>query len=480
MIAAAHRWGMAMVAVVGLALLSLSLGAAIATAKPRHTLAAGKELRSGQALVAGSARLTMRANGDLVLLYVPLRARSPLAERARPPRPGCDTRRCHFLRPRRLWHAETGGHPGARLTMRADGAAVVRAGGRVLWSSRTTRRGAVLRLGRDGDLGVYAPRSSGGARASSLEAELEALWRTGTETPEYVGSELAAGEQLGPNQYLQSANGQYELDMTPQGWLALWVRGAGPCPMFIAPEGGDAPYPPKQPGSTLEMEAGGVLTIRSPEPGNPLTWWMLDYDNPHERKQPTPVPGSRLVLEADGNLAVVAPDGTVVWETETDRIRGPVLCPGESLWYGQLLGRVTAGPGSQYQAGYYVQIATANRGRGSELDVVGACKLCVSHVYRSKTGASATGMYLQMQSGGNLQLLLDAAGSSPVWETGTTFPNSFATVSGFGSLQLYAPLTDSEGERRYFAIYENPNVEEELSEGISQSEKLSMTLAPMG
>jgi hypothetical protein len=48
MITAAHRWGMAMVAVVGLALLSLSLGAPIATAQPRHTLAAGRTCARGR------------------------------------------------------------------------------------------------------------------------------------------------------------------------------------------------------------------------------------------------------------------------------------------------------------------------------------------------------------------------------------------------------------------------------------------------
>ncbi len=452
-----------------------ALVAATAEAKPRSGLAPGKSLRPGQALVAGAARLSMRADGDLVLLYVPHRANSPLARRAKAPGRRCSTRRCRFLRPRRLWHSGTAGHPGAQLQMRASGTAVVVAGGRTLWSSRSHGPGAYLRLGRDGDLGVYP----GGAGASSLEEGLEALWRTGTETPEYVGDELGPGQTLSPNQYLQSANGQYELDMTTEGWLALWVRGAGPCPMFVAPSAEGSGMGERVPGSSLAMEASGRLSIRGPGAAAPILWTMRNYDNPRESAQPTPVPGSRLVLENDGNLAVLAPGGEVVWETETERVRGPVLCPGESLFYGQVLASVYSGAGSQYQGGYYLQIATANRGRGSEVDVVGASKLSVSHIYRSKTGPSATGMYLQMQDDGDLQLLLDGGDGIPVWETGTTFPNSFATAAS-SALQIYAPLLNSSGQRVFAAIYQKPDLEEELTKGISQSEKISMEMAPLG
>lgn len=473
------RWTWGSVALLTAALILLT--AVDAEAKPRSGLTAGQALRPGQALVAGAARLAMHPNGDLALYYVPLRADSPLARRARPPRPGCRTRRCRFLRPRRLWHTRSGGHPGARLVMRGDGAAVVVARGKVLWSSRSHRRGASLRLGRDGDLGIYAPARAraGGARASSFQEEVESVWSTGTETPEYVGADLGPGEMLEPGQYLQTANGQYELDMSPQGWMVLWVRGAGPCPMFVGPStGGNSPYLPRRPGSTLNMEADGSLVVRGPE-GTEL-WWLRNYANPHDSAQPTPVPGSRLVLEADGNLAVVSPSGSVVWQTETDQIRGAVLCPGESLWYGQLLGSVYSGPGSQYQADYYLEVATANRGRGSEVNVAGAGDFTTTHLYRSKTGASAEGMYLQMKNWGDLQLLLDGGDGVPIWETGTTFPNSFATVSHLGSLQLYAPMLNGEGKRVFNAIYENPNAEEELADGLGQAEKISMSMAPMG
>jgi hypothetical protein len=451
-----------------------------AAASSRASLKPGQALRPGQALAAGAARLVMHPNGDLALYYVPLRAGSPLARRARPPRPDCRTRRCRFLRPRRLWHTRSG-HPGARLLMRADGAAVVLSRGKVLWSSRTQRRGASLRLRRDGDLGIYAPvrARAGGARAASFQEEVESVWSTGTETPEYVGDELGPGEALEPGRYLQTANGQYELDMSPQGWMVLWVRGAGPCPMFVGPStGGNSPYLPRQAGSTLNMEADGSLLIRGPEATE--LWWMRNYDNPHDSAQPTPVPNSRLVLEADGNLAVLAPGGTVVWQTETNHIRGSVLCPGESLWYGQLLGSVYSGPGSSYQASYYMQVATANRGRGSEVNVSGAGDFTTSHLYRDKTGPSAEGMYLQMQNWGDLQLLLDGGDGVPIWETGTTFHNAFATVSHLGSLQLFAPMFNAEGKRVFNAIYENPNAEEELADGLGKAEKISMSMAPAG
>jgi len=465
---------------LALLLVLLCVFPAAGGAKPRSALGPGQALAPGQALVAGSSRLALHRNGDLALYYVPLRAGTPLAKRAKAPGPSCRTRRCRFLRPRRLWHTGTSGYPGARLRMRADGAAVLSAGDRTLWSSRTQRRGASLRLSTDGNLGVYAPR---GARISTtgaaFEAELEVVWQTGTESPRYAGSELGPGEVLEPGQYLQSPNGQYELDMTPSGWMALWVRGAGPCPMFIAPESGNGSGGERQPGSSLAMEANGLLALRPPAGAAPL-WVMHNYDNPHEDKQPTPVAGSRLVLENDGNLAVFAPGGETVWQTETEKIRGPVLCPGESLWYGQLLGSVYSGPGSQYQADYYLELATANRGRGSELDVNGAGRLTTTHIYKDKTGPSAEGMYVQMQNWGDLQVLLDGSSGGPIWEVGTTFPNSFATVTFLGSLQIYAPMPNAEGNRVFRAIYEKPNADEELSRGIGQAAKLSMSLAPMG
>lgn len=469
-------------AIAILVALLLCLPAAV-EAKPPSGLAPGKSLRPGQSLLAGGAELTMRHDGDLALFYVPLRARTPLAKRAKAPGASCRTRRCRFLRPRRLWHTGTAGHAGARLTMRADGAAVVRAGNRVLWSSRTRRRGASLRLQRNGNLAVLAPRpaaSGPAATASATEAELETLWRSGTETPEYVGSQLAAGASLEPNQYLQSPNGQYELDMTPQGWMALWVRGAGPCPIFVTPSSEAGTGVARQPGSVLRMEPSGLLALRSPEPGEPVLWAMHNYGNPHESAQPTPVPGSHLALENDGNLAVLGPGGETIWETETERIRGPVLCPGESLWFGQILASVYSGPGSQYQGGAFLEIATANGGRGSELNLVAADQhLGVTHIYRERAGPSAEGMYLQMQNRGALELLLEGGDGVPNWQSGTTIPSSFAAVRGL-SLAIYAPFLNSEGERAYYAIYEQPDADEETTTGISQAEKLAMSLAPMG
>lgn len=472
------------IAALAAALLCFLAAPGAAGAKPRAGLAAGGSLLPGQALLAGSAKLAMHRSGDLALYYVPLRADSPLARRAKAPGPNCRTRRCRFLRPRRLWHTGTGNHPGARLTMRGDGAAVVRAGGKLLWSSRTQQRGAALRLRPSGELAVLAPAPAGAsavATASWSEAEAEVLWRTSTAVPTYVGDELGPGEELSAGEYLQSPNGQYELDMTPQGWLALWVRGAGPCPMFIAPspDSGEETFP--QPGASLAMEAGGLLALRSPQPGNPILWQMRNYANPHEGKQPTPVAGSRLLLENDGNLAVLSPAGETVWQTETERIRGPVLCPGETLWYGQVLASVYSAPGSEYQGSSFLEIATASRGRGSELNLVAADQhIGVTHIYKDKTGPSGAGMYLQMQNWGDLQLLLDGGDGVPNWESGTAFPGSFAAVRGF-NLAIYAPLWNSEGVRKYYAIYEQPASEgEAVDKGIGQAAKIEMSAFPMG
>jgi hypothetical protein len=94
------------------------------------TLGTGDGIPAGGQLTAGSARLTMQADGDLVL-----------------------TRRGHVR-----WSTRTQGQPGAYLQMRHNGNAVLYSlDHRAIWSTRTAgHTGARLRLGATGALDVTA------------------------------------------------------------------------------------------------------------------------------------------------------------------------------------------------------------------------------------------------------------------------------------------------------------------------------------
>ncbi|MFI6413424.1 FG-GAP-like repeat-containing protein [Streptomyces sp. NPDC050585] len=82
------------------------------------SLAAGAVLRAGDTLVSASARLTLRADGDLVV-----------------------TSRAGGV----LWRSGTAGHPGATALFGADGNLVVRdAAGTALWASGTAAAGGTL------------------------------------------------------------------------------------------------------------------------------------------------------------------------------------------------------------------------------------------------------------------------------------------------------------------------------------------------
>lgn len=104
------------------------------------TLKAGDGIPAGGQLAARSARLTMQADGDLVLSH-----RGKVRWRSRTQgRPGAYLQIrdngdavLYSLDHRAIWSTRTAGHRGARLTLRADGAlGVTTAAGKTIWSAQ--------------------------------------------------------------------------------------------------------------------------------------------------------------------------------------------------------------------------------------------------------------------------------------------------------------------------------------------------------
>ncbi len=223
------------------------------------TLAPGETLSAGSSIVTpnGQYRLTMqRSDGDLGL---------------------------YNASGRMLWDTKTTGNPGAHAVMQAsDGNFVVySAGGRVLWKSSTAGHpGAKLALQTDANLIMYG---SGGAL----------LWSTNT-----VNNELASGEPLMGNWYLESANRSFELlEQKADGNLVLYD------------------YAGRALWSSRTAGHPGANAIVQSKTGNLVVWsassrmlWNLGIANRS---------GDRLVMQDDGNLVLYSSSGAVLWATRT-------------------------------------------------------------------------------------------------------------------------------------------------------------------
>jgi len=151
--------------------LSPALGSAPALAAPAGSapgtppsdrLLPGQMLQPGQSIAGGHDRLTMQANGNLVLTA-----------------PGNTP----------LWTSATSGNAGAELVMRPNGNLVIlAAGGRSLWTSGTAgHSGSTLILRPVGNAVIQPPGSSPAGNANPAP-----LWSTGTYRQTYADIKLAA------------------------------------------------------------------------------------------------------------------------------------------------------------------------------------------------------------------------------------------------------------------------------------------------
>lgn len=388
--------GLAVVAAATMAAPAALAHAAKHPTQPSSRLLAGQTLRPGHSLAAvhGPSRLTMRRDGNLVLLYLPLEQATPSARATKAPPKGCATRRCTFLRPRVLWSSKTRGHRGASFKVLENGNAIVARGSHVYWSTKTAGHpGISVKLLDSGKLVARAPRHKRRGRTASA-ADQQIYWRTTTGTPAFVGSTLTSGESVQGNEFLQSPNGQYEVDVSTSGAMLIWVMGSGPCPMYIAPNYVTVDTPQNAlsaahydwstdpvPGSALTMQSGGNLVLGPA--GGSATWATGTSSSS----------GASATIQNDGNFVVYAADGTALWSSGTDRVRGALLCPGEIMANDQVLQTWSY----QSSGGWELQFAQ-DSGKGAELDLDSGNG--VVHIYRSKK--AATNPYLSMQEDGNL------------------------------------------------------------------------------
>jgi hypothetical protein len=161
--------------VVLLAVLGPVLGGGTARAvEGSDRLLPGETLQPGQSITGGRDVLTMRANGNLVLVA-----------------PGNTP----------IWTSHTSGNEGASLVMQPDGnLAVVAPGGQPLWSAGTgNHSGSMLILQPDGNAVIEAPASTatgstatGSAATGSTTPGGVTLWSTSTSRQTYADIQLAA------------------------------------------------------------------------------------------------------------------------------------------------------------------------------------------------------------------------------------------------------------------------------------------------
>jgi hypothetical protein len=227
--------------------------------------------------------------------------------------------------------------------------------------------------------------------------------------------ELRPGEVLAPGQGLVSPDGAQTLVVQPDGVLALF--GADPYPRWVAG--------PAVAGSVLAVGANGDVALIAPD--GTVVW----------RPEGTPAAGSRLVLQDDGDLVVLDPQGVRLWESGT-AVLPSILPPGGVLRTGDALsspdGRQTflvqedgdvalLGPdaSTRWSTGTDQPGATLTLREDGNLVVTDADG---NRTWRSRT-AGHPGASLVLQDDGDL-VLYDTAGA-PVWSTGTVIgPSSLA------------------------------------------------------
>jgi len=238
--------------------------AASAATNPRAAvvLLSGQTLHSGQSVTSPDGRfaLTMMADGNLVL------------ELANP-----------YGSPRVIWSTGTGSAPGATAQLQTNGNLVVRDAGATVWSANVTSAGCDnLDLQDDGNLVLY--NSTG------------AYWATHT-----LQETLQPDDELLPGQTILAPGGDYELQMGTDGYLRV-IDSAGT--VWKSPEGGPA-------GSYGILYADGDLEIRST--GGIREWYTATYAAADAN--------SVAELTSTGEAELVAPSGTVTWNSDSSATR---------------------------------------------------------------------------------------------------------------------------------------------------------------
>ncbi len=248
-----------------------------------------------------------------------------------------------------------------------------------------------------------------------------------------LGAGLAPNQSLVANQYLQAGDGQYELDMYPNGIGVLWatLSGTDPCPMWIFPPPTDnvmSNYPwtlqaTPSAGSVLVMQGDGNF-VQYPASG-PAIWASNTANNP----------GATLSLQGDGNLVVYL-GSQPLWSTSSNNYRGPILCknnvlqPNQGLVQSAFMSDPVAVGKTNTVGAYHLLVNSSG-----ELEILSALS-------PKKLASGPAGSYLIMQDDGNLVFYPPGGGASgtAIWATGTNgYPGAVAIMSNWGSLFVVDP-----------------------------------------
>ncbi len=214
------------------------------------------------------------------------------------------------------------------LNMQSDGNLTIRAGGHLVWATRTTGRGNYLQMNKDGNIAVFnarnrpvwAAHTPGAKNHLVLQNNGDLIlrrpngvtgWSLGTRA-----NELDAVNGLRSDQYLTGKGGEV-FKMQSDGALVL-RRGA--TVLWDSNTQG-------HPGAHLDIRPDGNAVLYA---ANQRVLWTSGRAGAK----------ARLVVAADGNLALQSANGTSVWQTYTGRNSTAAGFAGQllSMWGGKVGG----------------------------------------------------------------------------------------------------------------------------------------------
>jgi hypothetical protein len=337
-----------------------------------------------------------------------------------------------------VWSTGTAGNPTADAVLQTDGNFVVyAAAGVALWSAGSSGSNPTLAVQEDGNIAVYATNANG----------QYAAWASNTVGDR--GPRLPAGQTLQPNQFLLSPTGEYKLQMSAEGVLALYSTQPYACPLWTAPTiagtSGYATTP--QAGSYAAVSPTGDLDLDAP--GTTSPWWSASQTAAAWTGAGSGT-GDYLTLQSDGNLVLYAPGGVARWDSGTNSLRGFIFCAGTTLTAGEYLR-----PWTVSTSGTATPLAASPvPGQlDNEFVMQGTCNLVFYYdygaVWASTTDATQAGQkhaslggtpsdykncYAKMQTTGNLVIYAPTypGGQKAIWSSGTDKGSTAFNVGAIG------------------------------------------------
>ncbi|MFF7632296.1 hypothetical protein ACFZB9_03980 [Kitasatospora sp. NPDC008050] len=338
----------------------------------------GTTLHAGDAVTSAGAKLTMQADGNLVLY-------STATGKA-------------------LWSTVTWGHPGAYAAMQPDGNLVVYdVNNQALWSSGTNGH-ATTRLIVQDDRNLVLYDRFGAP-----------IWATGTSASgaDSRGTSVIVGTHLYGGDSVDAAGAR--LTMQTDGNLVLYSKTTGKALWSTVTWG--------HPGAYAAMQPDGNFVVYGPD-GKPL-WAVEQFVFTH---------GAHLIVQDDDNLVLYGPDGHALWDSLTstngpNRLGTPIAI-GDQLFAGTSVNGAGARLDMQADGNLVLYSKTTGRAlwssgtwghpgahavmqRDSNFVVYGPDGTAL---WSTGTNTSVPGGHLVLQNDNNLVFY---AADSGVWSSGT-------------------------------------------------------------